>query len=119
MEWHLRACDKLRPHERLGESKEYISREVLMKKLKERYNMAEQYAVPYKLHVVSLLTDPRWKDEDWLYFDNDPFAKPPETCSYLLEDINTGEAYFWRHTRNSSPNPTRFWSLYRFILMEL
>jgi hypothetical protein len=74
----------LRPHERLGESKEYISREVLMKKLKERYNMAEQYAIPYKLllphshtkvlvwrkhtqdNVVSLLTDPRWKDKDWL-----------------------------------------------------
>jgi hypothetical protein len=31
MEWHLCACNKLYPQERLGESKEYISREVLMK----------------------------------------------------------------------------------------
>jgi hypothetical protein len=116
MEWHLRACNKLYPQERLGEAKEYISREVLMKKLKERYNMDKQYAVPYKLllphshtkvlvwrkhardNVVSLLTDPRWKDEDWLYFDDDPFASPPETCAHL-EDINTGEAYLATHKR--------------------
>jgi hypothetical protein len=87
-----------------------------MKKLKERYNINKQYAVPYKLllphshtkflvwrkhardNVVSLLTDPRWKDKDWLYFDDDPFASPPETCTHL-EDINTSEAYLETYKR--------------------
>jgi hypothetical protein len=87
-----------------------------MKKLKKRYNMDKQYAVPYKLllshshtkvlvwrkhardNVVSLLTDPRWKDEDWLHFNDDPFASPPETCTHL-EDINTGKAYLETYKR--------------------
>jgi hypothetical protein len=116
MEWHLRpACNKLYPQEQPGEAKEYISREVLMEKLKERYIMDKQYAVPYKLllshshtkvlvwrknaqDIVLLLIDPRWKDKDWLYFDDDPFASPPETCAHL-EDNNTGEAYLETYKR--------------------
>jgi hypothetical protein len=43
-------------------------------------------------NVLSLLTDPRWKDEDWLYFGENPFARPPPNHPYI-EDINTGEAY--------------------------
>ena len=42
--------------------------------------------------MLSLLTDPRWVSEDWLYFDDDPFAGPPENLSYV-GDLNTGEAY--------------------------
>jgi hypothetical protein len=81
-----------------------------MDKLRKRYHMDHQYATPHSLvlphtrskidvwrkraenNVLSLLTDPRWKDKDWLYFDDDPFAAPPDNCSYV-EDINTGEAF--------------------------
>ncbi|MCA1806935.1 MAG: hypothetical protein LC687_03600, partial [Actinobacteria bacterium] len=49
-------------------------------------------------NVQSLLTDPRWKDEDFLYFDNDPFAPPPDDLDYI-SDINTGEAYIETYRR--------------------
>ena len=42
--------------------------------------------------VVSLLTDPRFSDDDFLHFDDDPLAPPPQNIQYL-EDINTGESY--------------------------
>ena len=42
--------------------------------------------------VVSLLTDPRFEDEDFLHFDDNPLAPPPENLSYV-EDVNTGTAY--------------------------
>jgi hypothetical protein len=110
MEWHLRASKKLQPLDSLGKSPHFISRTKLMNKLRKRYNMDKQYAIPHSIclphtksrvdvwkksardNVVSLLTDPRWKDEDWLYFDEDPFGKPPQNCPYV-EDLNTGEAY--------------------------
>ena len=43
-------------------------------------------------NVLSLLTDSRWEDEDWLFFENNPFKAPPEDYPYL-EAVNTGEAY--------------------------
>ena len=110
VEWHLRSSKLLLAHEPLGTSKLFISREKLMKKLKIRYNMDKKYAVPHPIvlphtstkvtvwkklardNVMSLLTDPRWKDEDWLYFDEDPFARPPDNYPFV-EDLNTGEAY--------------------------
>ena len=109
-EWHLRESGKLQDHEDVGKSKYYVSREKMMAKLKLRYHMTHQYATPHRLvlphsktklevwkkraqdNVLSLLTDPRWQDKDWLYFDEDPFAPPPEDLSYI-EDINTGQAY--------------------------
>ena len=42
--------------------------------------------------MLSLLTYPRWDGDDWLYFDDDPFAKPPNTLPYVA-DLNTGAAY--------------------------
>jgi hypothetical protein len=110
MEWYLRESGKLKPQETLGKSKFFISREKLMKKLIERYNMADKFAakkqvvLPHtrtKIDVMwhhardcvqSILTDPRWHDEDWLYFDDDPFAPPPNDLTYV-GDFNTGEAY--------------------------
>jgi hypothetical protein len=110
MRWHLEETGDLGRYEPLGRCKHFISREKLMQKLRKRYNMDKKYATPHvtllphtntkvtiwkKLardNVVSLLTDPRWKDEDWLYFDDDPFAKPPTNLDYV-EDLNTGEAY--------------------------
>jgi hypothetical protein len=110
MRWHLEECGKLGRYDSLGMSKHFVSRDILMQKLRKRYNMEKKYATPKTIilphtkskvtiwkklardNVVSLLTDPRWKDEDWLYFDDDPFQKPPNNCSYV-EDLNTGEAY--------------------------
>ena len=42
--------------------------------------------------VVSLLMDPRFGDDDFLHFDDNPLAPPPEKLDYI-EDINTGLAY--------------------------
>ena len=42
--------------------------------------------------VQSLLTDPRFTDEDYLFFDDDPFAPPPEDLDYI-DDVNTSAAY--------------------------
>ena len=42
--------------------------------------------------IVSLLTDPRIRNRDYLFFDQDPTAPPPEKVKFI-EDINTGEAY--------------------------
>ncbi|MCA1800340.1 MAG: hypothetical protein LC650_03515, partial [Actinobacteria bacterium] len=116
MEWHLNTCGKLRPGASLGKSECFVSRQKLMDKLRKRYNMEHKYATPKHIvlphtktkvtvwwknardNVQSLLTDPRWKDEDFLYFDNDPFAPPPDDLDYI-SDINTGEAYIETYRR--------------------
>lgn len=111
MKWHLRESGQMLPHETLQDCRHfYITRQKLMRKLRIRYHMDHQYATPLTItlpfcrseiqvwkklaqdNVLSLLTDPRWNDEDWMYFDDDPFAKPPEDCPFV-EDLNTGEAY--------------------------
>lgn len=110
MDWHFRQQGLLKPHESLGDCPHYITRQKLMKVLRIRYHMQHQYAKPHTLvlphcrseivvwkklakdNILSLLTDPRWNDEDWMYFDDDPCAKPPENSPYI-EDLNTGEAY--------------------------
>ena len=48
--------------------------------------------------VVSLLTDPRITDDDYLFFDNNPLAPPPEDLDYL-GDINTGAAHIEMHKK--------------------
>ena len=115
MEWHLKESGFLNEGQTLGKSKHFISRKVLMARLKKRYDMRKKYAHPvarilphskskvqvYRRHardlVQSLLADPRWCDEDWLFFPNakgelDPFAPPPENVTHI-EDINTGLAF--------------------------
>lgn len=110
MEWHLIESGKLRRGAPLGKSPFFVSRDKLLKKLRKRYNMQHKYAQPIKTilphsgtrvdvfcHnardcVQSLLTDPRWEDKDWLYFNDDPFAPPPNDLDYY-GDVNTGEAY--------------------------
>ena len=42
--------------------------------------------------MVSLLTDPRITDEDYLFFGDNPHSPPPEKLNYI-EDLNTGKAY--------------------------
>ena len=42
--------------------------------------------------IMSMLTDPRFTDKDFLHFDDDPLAPPPDDLDYIA-DINTGLAY--------------------------
>jgi hypothetical protein len=110
MEWHLQEIGAIEMNESVGHCNLFLSRSKLLDFLRDRYHMTEKYAAPCtKLlpyskskvtvwkkdardNVLSLLTDPRWTEEDWLYFDDDPFAPPPETLSYVA-DLNTGQAY--------------------------
>ena len=82
MEWHLREKGEI---EGIKNSRSFISREVMLKKLRDRYNFKNKY--PYKkkiklpvcgqvihqtLHLApaviqGLLTDPRIEDADYLF----------------------------------------------------
>ena len=71
---------------------------------KKIYNIAKTVTLPGSATTVtimvndaffmfqSLLSDPRITDEDYLFFDNDPFAPPPANIN-VMGDINTGLAY--------------------------
>jgi hypothetical protein len=103
MKWHLESSGNKNPQA-------FISRHTLMKMLGERYNIPRTYLkertivlpssgakVNLIYHdardiVVSLLTDPRFSDDDFLHFNNDPLAPPPEDLDYVA-DLNTGLAY--------------------------
>lgn len=112
MLWHFRATKKLQPHEGLADIPDYISRSVLFKRLMNRYNLtgkvnltrtitlpssrAQAKIVVNDAHAMiqSLLTDPRIVDEDYLFFDDDPLAPPPNYKDIKeIGDINTGLAY--------------------------
>lgn len=88
-----------------------VPRKGLMKTLRDRYNqnnnrpkIHKSIVLPYskskvklvvhdaKAQILSLLTDPRLNDEDYLFINDDPFAPPPEDFS-VLGDVNTGKAY--------------------------
>jgi hypothetical protein len=111
MEWHLKATGALAKWGRLGECEDYISREKLIRDLKERYNIEERfYGIEHTIElpsshscvkiitndaatsIRSLLTDPRVTDEDYLFFYNNPFSRPPQNLDYL-GDLNTGLSY--------------------------
>ncbi len=86
-------------------------RKTLLSELKNRYNMAEkgpklikdmvlphsQSRIDLVVHyfhqeVQSLLSDPRWTDDDYLFHNDDPFSPPPDAFT-TVGDINTGLAY--------------------------
>ena len=116
LEWHLKETGVLKEHERLGDSEKFQHRKTLMKHLLTRYNLNPMMpkekkvrlpsskavvSIPYRDAadcLVSLLTDPRFEDEDYLFFHDDPLAHPPEQITYL-EDLNTGDAYLKSHER--------------------
>ena len=103
MRWHLRQSENDNPAA-------FISRERLIKRLRARYNVAKDFLKEEKIIVpstgsklnitysdardcvVSLLTDPRFHDNDFLHFGDDPLAPPPPGLDYV-EDINTGLSY--------------------------
>jgi hypothetical protein len=103
MKWHLEESGDKNPHH-------FISRYKLIKFLKERYGIPKDFTkqkeitlpssgarvnVIYfeaKYLVRSLLTDPRFGDDDWLHFNDDPLAPPPDDLNYVA-DVNTGLSY--------------------------
>ena len=110
-EWFLHETGVLQDHESLRHAGEhYIGRKSLMQFLKKRYRMEDKVSIPKPIilpssktklvlqcydaeaKVESILTDPRWTDDDWLFFDDDPLAPPPPELDYIC-DLNTGEAY--------------------------
>ena len=117
LEWHLRETGELRDETMtLKDSPDYFSRPTLMKRLFQRYNcealtpQIRKVRLPFSKSVasipvrnakdviVSLLTDPRVKPEDYLFFDDNPLAAPPNPVVHL-EDLNTGDAYLKSHER--------------------
>ena len=114
LEWHLKESGKLHWHEPLGALEEYQRRETLISNLIKRYNLTPLQTTMKKVRlpsakavvgvpcrdagacIVSLLTDPRIKDEDYLFFDDDPLARPPKKVT-KLGDLNTGDAYLKTH----------------------
>ena len=110
LEWHLKETGILRQHEKLGDVENYHHRKTLIKHLLPRYNLNDMMpkekrvklpsskavvSIPVREAadcIVSLLTDPRFEDSDYLFFQDDPLAPPPEKVTHLA-DLNTGEAY--------------------------
>ena len=111
MEWHLRSTNRLLPRQNIAEFPSYVSRKTLLARLKKRYdytNIMNPSTTPvYLPHaktivdvvhhspegmLMSLLTDPSVKDEDyWLDLYN-PFAGPPDNLPYIA-DLQTGRSY--------------------------
>lgn len=111
MLWHLREKGVIYKHEGLGTAHDYINRRAMFDFLAKRYNFdPKKHNVPKLITLPgsrarakvivndveevlqSLLSDPRIKDEDYLFFDDDPFASPPEDLDYVA-DLNTGLSY--------------------------
>ena len=110
MEWHLKEQGTLHENETLGDSHGYEHRKALLAELSTRYNLDALNPVNKRVRlpsskavvtvpcrdakdcIISLLTDPRIEDQDYLFFNGDPLAPPPERIP-ILRDLNTGEAY--------------------------
>ena len=110
LEWHLKEKGILPRDGNLGDAHGYLGRKTLLAGLSTRYNLdamkirKEKVRLPSskavvtipcrdaKDCIVSLLTDPRMRDQDYLFFNDDPMAPPPDKIP-ILKDLNTGEAY--------------------------
>ena len=66
----------------------------LITKLKLPYAKSIATIVHYNAKdvILSLLTDPQIRDEDYLFFGNNPFGSPPDKLNFV-EDLNTRSAY--------------------------
>lgn len=111
MLWHFRENGLLNEDDKLKQAGDkYVSRTKLLEDLAIRYNMASKYPYtkPTKLPhsgqtvdlvcfdawgcIESLLTDPRLTDDDFWFFDENPFADPPEEWA-TITDLHSGMAY--------------------------
>ena len=110
MEWHIREKGDIMECQSLKEAPAYINRKAMLRKLTQRYNFANKF--PYKkkvklpvsgtvvhqtLHYApavmqQLLTDPRLKDAECLFYDDDPLGSPPNHHT-KIGDIHTGKAF--------------------------
>ena len=133
MTWHLKAKGDLVEGMKLGECEEYMSRKVMMKRLKVRYNMANKYPhqkkvrlpisgeiVRLTLHhpescIQSLLTDPRILDSDYDFFGDDPLAPPPNSQT-TVGDLQTGRAHRRTYLKTIDPDPTKRQQLLPILL---
>lgn len=115
MKWHFCETGLLDNDEKLKDAgDEYISRTTLLADLAKRYNMVTKLPLvkpvklPHSKQAVdlvchdawgcfeSLLSDPRLTDDDFWFFNDDPFADPPESVS-VITDLHTGMAYREAH----------------------
>ena len=110
LEWHLKETGTLAAHETLKDTKDFQGRETLIRDLSFRYNVSSIFPkiknikLPHSKAVVpivftdvadcivSLLTDPRFEDKDYLFHGDNPLAPPPDSIDYVA-DLNTGDAY--------------------------
>ena len=111
-DWHI---------EYLGATKK-VEEKTLLNRLRKCYNMEATmpYEVKCELPVsgvtlkvpchdagamfCDLLTEPKIQEDDYLFFDDNPAAPPPEEW-LELRDINTGLAYRETYNRLIRPNP--------------
>ena len=111
MHWHVKEANKLREHQPLSDYTGHIARKTIMKTLIRRYNYANKLPLQKTVRLPSsgtvvkitchdakatfqrLLTDPRIRAKDYLFFGGDPLAKPPENRD-IIADLNTGNAFF-------------------------
>ena len=102
--------------EKQSEKAKVISRKVLIDKLLDRYNMKRSLPKTMRVHlphskaeikvvyhefvhqVESLLTDPRFNDNDYNFFNDNPFAPPPNQWD-TVSDVNTGLCYRETYTK--------------------
>ena len=111
MHWHLKEAGLILDSQSVSDYPGYISRNTMMKRLIRRYNYDNK--MPFRKTVrlpasgslvritchdaratyQRLLTDPRHRAKDYLYFDRNPLAPPPEDLGHVA-DLNTGKAFY-------------------------
>jgi len=114
MAWHFKQRGWIKEHETAADSSHYISRKTILNRLTERYNAKSKFPYQRKLILPAsgtvvkvslhdtgsvlqrLLTDPRIEEDDYLFFDDDPRAGPPDNM-VNVSDLITGQAYLDTH----------------------
>ena len=116
MFWHLTSSNRLRDHQSLRDYAGYIGRKKMMNTLLVRYNYENKMPfqktvkLPVSGSVIKLtchdalasiqrlLTDPRIKPQNYLFWDGNPLQPPPEDLDYIA-DLNTGQAYLQTYAK--------------------
>ena len=117
MHWHFVATKAIHFSEPVSRCPLYVPRPRLFKFLENRFSFGPRTGLqetsvllPHsranativwkdaKSVITSLLTDPRIRDEDYLFWNNDPFSGPPDQID-TIGDLNTGNAYVQSYKR--------------------
>ena len=111
MRWHLCENGLLKPGDSLSSCAAYVNQKKVYEHLRHRHNLPKKGNASVK-HVtlphsrarvriccnpvedmmISLLSDPRITDDDYLFFDDHPFSPPPDKVK-CIKDLNTGLSY--------------------------